>query len=184
MRFAAIAKCLHQWPLAWLCKTLEVTRGGFYAWAKRPECERSRVDTQLTAAIRTSFAESDQTYGSPRVFKELKLGRGMKIGEKRVARLMRRAGLVSIYAPKRLSTLVQWNPVCFGGVDLPTWDARCCAGRGKPVRVAGVVIGGRHEQPAGVLDARCGDPSQDRVLSCAFGGCDRVLDDIAGAGVQ
>jgi hypothetical protein len=35
-----------------------VTRGGFYAWLKRPESVRSQRDTQLTAAIRTSFAES------------------------------------------------------------------------------------------------------------------------------
>jgi putative transposase len=43
------------------------------------------------------------------VFKELKLGRGMRIGEKRIARLMRGAGLVSIYAPKRLSTTKRAN---------------------------------------------------------------------------
>ena len=71
MRFAAIAKCQHLWPLAWLCKTLEVARGGFYAWIKRPESERARVDTQLTAAIRTSFAESDLTYGARRVRRDL-----------------------------------------------------------------------------------------------------------------
>jgi hypothetical protein len=92
MRFAAIAKCLHQWPLAWLCKTLEVIRGGFYAWAKRPECERSRVDTQLTASIRTSFAESDQTYGARRVRRDLR-DWGHRCGVHRVERLMRKARL-------------------------------------------------------------------------------------------
>jgi hypothetical protein len=45
----------------------------------------------LTEQIRQIFEESEQTYGSPRIFKELKLGRGMAIGEKRVARLMRQS---------------------------------------------------------------------------------------------
>jgi putative transposase len=59
------------------------------------------ADWLLTEQIRQIFEESEQTYGSPRIFKELKLGRGMAIGEKRVARLMRQAGLVSIHAKKR-----------------------------------------------------------------------------------
>ena len=92
VRFAAIAKCQHLWPLAWLCKTLEVTRGGFYAWIKRPESERDRVDTQLTAAIRTSFAESDQTYGARRVRRDLR-DWGHPCGVHRIERLMRKARL-------------------------------------------------------------------------------------------
>jgi len=91
-------------PVSRLCRTLGVTRSGYYDWQQQPLSDRALADWLLTEQIRGIFAESEQTYGSPRVFKELKLGRGMKIGEKRVARLMRRAGLVSIYAPKRLST--------------------------------------------------------------------------------
>ena len=94
MRFAAIAKCLHLWPLAWLCRTLGVTRGGFYAWAKRPESERARLDTKLTAAIRTSFAESDRTYGARRVRRDLR-DWGHRCGMHRIERLMRVAGLVA-----------------------------------------------------------------------------------------
>ena len=71
MRFAVIAKCRGIWPLRWLCETLEVTRNGFYARVKRPESERARIDTQLTAAIRASFAESDKTYGARRVHDDL-----------------------------------------------------------------------------------------------------------------
>ncbi len=55
----------------------------------------------MTEQVGTIFAESEQSYGSSRVCKELKLGRGLAIGEKRVARLMRQAGLRSIYAKKR-----------------------------------------------------------------------------------
>ncbi|MCZ2154155.1 MAG: IS3 family transposase, partial [Bryobacterales bacterium] len=72
MRFAVIAKHRGIWPLAWLCATLQVTRGGFYAWLKRPESARAQRDTQLTVAIRTSFAESDRTYGTRRVRRDLR----------------------------------------------------------------------------------------------------------------
>ena len=84
-----------------LCRTLGVTRSGYYDWQRQPLSDRALADWLLTEQIRGIFAESEQTYGSPRIFKELKLGRGQKIGEKRVARLMRQAGLVSIYAKKR-----------------------------------------------------------------------------------
>ena len=84
-----------------LCRTLGVTRSGFYDWQRQPLSDRALADWLLTEQIRGVFDESEQTYGSPRVFKELKLGRGLAIGEKRVARLMRQAGLVSVYAKKR-----------------------------------------------------------------------------------
>jgi putative transposase len=94
-----------------LCRTLGVTRSGFYDWQRQPLSDRALADWLLTEQIRSIFVESEQTYGSPRVFKELKLGRGLKIGEKRVARLMRQAGLVSICAKKRKgSTTRQKEP--------------------------------------------------------------------------
>jgi putative transposase len=101
VRFAVIAKCRGIWPLRWLCATLGVTRGGFYAWLERPESERARVDTQLTAAIRTSFAESDRTYGARRVHDDLR-DWGHRCGIHRVERLMRRAKLVARPRRRRL----------------------------------------------------------------------------------
>jgi putative transposase len=86
------------WPLAWLCKTLEVTRGGYYAWLKRPESERAVMDAKLTAAIRVSFAESDRTYGARRVRRDLR-DWGHPCGIHRVGRLMRVARLEA--RPKR-----------------------------------------------------------------------------------
>lgn len=91
-------------PVSRLCRALGVTRSGFYEWRRQPLSDRAIADWALTEQIRGIFADSDQTYGSPRVFKELKLGHGMRVSEKRVARLMRQAGLVSVYAPKRLAT--------------------------------------------------------------------------------
>jgi putative transposase len=88
-------------PVSRLCRTLGVTRSGFYDWQRQPLSDRALADWLLTEQIRGVFEESEQTYGSPRVHKELKLGRGLAIGEKRVARLMRQAGLRSIHAKKR-----------------------------------------------------------------------------------
>ncbi len=88
-------------PVSRLCRTLGVTRSGFYDWQRQPLSDRALADWLLTEQIRRIFDESEQTYGSPRMFKELKLGQGHKIGEKRVARLMRQAGLVSIHVKKR-----------------------------------------------------------------------------------
>ena len=88
-------------PVSRLCRALGVTRSGFYDWQRQPLSDRALADWLLTEQIRHVFAESKQSYGSPRIYRELKLGRGIAIGEKRVARLMRQAGLVSIYSNKR-----------------------------------------------------------------------------------
>ena len=101
MRFAVIARHRGTWPLSWLCATLQVTRGGFYAWLKRPESVRAQRDTQLTAVIRTSFAESDRTYGARRVRRDLR-DWGHPCGLHRIERLMRRAQLVARPRRRRL----------------------------------------------------------------------------------
>jgi putative transposase len=101
VRFAAIAKCRHLWPLAWLCKTLQVTRGGFYAWVNRPLSERAQLDAQLTASIRTSFVESDRTYGARRVRRDLR-DWGYRCGVRRIGRLMRCARLEARPRRRRL----------------------------------------------------------------------------------
>ena len=77
-----------------MCKTLEVSRSGFYAWLGRIESDRAREDRRLTALIRGIFAESRGTYGVPRVHRMLRR-RGVHCGRERIARLMRAAGLRS-----------------------------------------------------------------------------------------
>lgn len=71
-----------------MCKVLEVSRSGFYAWLGREESGRAREDRRLTALIRGIFDESRKTYGAPRVHRELQR-RGVQCGENRVARLMK-----------------------------------------------------------------------------------------------
>ena len=78
-----------------MCKTLEVSRSGFYAWLGREESVRAREDYRLTVLIRGIHDESGGVYGSPRVHQEL-VRRGVVCGLNRVERLMRAAGLRSI----------------------------------------------------------------------------------------
>lgn len=83
-------------PVSRMCRTLGVSRSGYYQWKASPVSDHAIADAVLTETIREVFAESDTTYGSPRVHAELRLGRGIRIAEKRVARLMRQAGLVGV----------------------------------------------------------------------------------------
>ena len=71
-----------------MCKTLGVSESGYHAWCRRPISNRARQDAELTERIRKVYAISDCTYGSPRIHAELR-DEGIRIGRKRVARLMR-----------------------------------------------------------------------------------------------
>jgi len=84
---------------------LRVARSGYYAWAGRGVSTRAQADEALTAQIATIHARSRRTYGAPRVQAELRTG-GVCCTRKRVARLMRAAGLVDCYRRRRTRTTV------------------------------------------------------------------------------
>jgi len=92
VRFAFIATEKAWYPVALMCRVLQVSRSGYYAWCKRPAAERVGKDQRLTLEVAAIHAESRGRYGSPRVHAELR-ERGQRIARKRVARLMRAAGL-------------------------------------------------------------------------------------------
>ena len=75
-----------------MCRALGVSPGGFYARRKRPPSARARADAELSAQIAAIHRRSRSTYGAPRIHAELK-EQGLRVGCKRVARLMRAAGL-------------------------------------------------------------------------------------------
>ena len=66
MRFAFIAVEKAACPLRLLCRTLQVSRAGFYAWQGRPRAARAQADARLGLEIAAIQAESRQRYGSPR----------------------------------------------------------------------------------------------------------------------
>jgi transposase InsO family protein len=82
-----------------MCRVLTVAPSGFYAWRTRGPSARAVADAQVLEAVRVAHAESDGTYGAPRVHRELR-GDGQRVGKKRIARLMRHAGLWG-RAPRR-----------------------------------------------------------------------------------
>ncbi|MEU0568872.1 IS3 family transposase [Nonomuraea sp. NPDC005983] len=79
--------------LAWV---LGVSRQGCYAWAKRGASTRARRGAELTEKIHRHHAASDEVYGAPRIHADLREIDGEKVGRKRVARLMRAAGLAGV----------------------------------------------------------------------------------------
>ncbi len=77
-----------------LCRCLEVTRSGFYAWQGRAESTRARDDRRLKVLVQASFDESKQRYGSPRIHEDL-IEQDEQVSRKRVIRLMQADGLVA-----------------------------------------------------------------------------------------
>jgi putative transposase len=75
-----------------MCRILAVSASGYYAWRQRPPSARARADAELTAHIRAIHPYSRETYGALRIHEEL-LAANIHVGRKRVARLMKAAGL-------------------------------------------------------------------------------------------
>jgi hypothetical protein len=82
-----------RFPIAFMCRRLGVSVSGYYAWRTRPRSARAVADARLSTTIRLIHAGSRGTYGAPRMHAELAHDHGVRCGRKRVARLMRIAGL-------------------------------------------------------------------------------------------
>ncbi len=80
-------------PVSVMARVLGVSKAGYYAWLRRPASSHAQADAALLKRIRTVHAISRETYGAPRVHAELQAD-GERHGRKRIARLMRDAGLV------------------------------------------------------------------------------------------
>ncbi|MGQ0641249.1 MAG: IS3 family transposase, partial [Gemmatimonadaceae bacterium] len=92
MRFVFIRAHERIWHITTMCRVLEVSKAGYYAWRARPLCDRVKEDRILHQRIRQIQQEVKGRYGSPRVRMELK-ALGIPCSRKRVARLMREHGL-------------------------------------------------------------------------------------------
>jgi putative transposase len=86
-----------------MCRVLEISPSGFYAWRDRPLSARAKRDVEVSALIERAHTESRCTYGVPRLHAELR-ALGVRVGRKRVARLMGIAGLVGVSRRKRVFT--------------------------------------------------------------------------------
>ena len=93
MKYACITRHVDAFPVRLMCRVLEVSAAGYYAWRKRSPSAHTIADERLLLNVRIAYDASDGRYGAPRVHRELK-DQGLRVGPKRVARLMRTAGLV------------------------------------------------------------------------------------------
>ncbi len=100
MKYAFIRQHASEYPVATACRVLGVSRSGYHAALFRPESERAHADRTLTALIARAHATSRRSYGAPRLHEELR-AQGVRVGRKRVARLMRQAGLRGAFHPRK-----------------------------------------------------------------------------------
>jgi putative transposase len=99
-----------------MCEVLGVSPSGFWAWQGRGPSPRSVADAELTGRIAEAHARSRGTYGAPRVHAEL-AATGIACGRKRVARLMRAAGIAGIHRRRYHATTVR-DPGASPAADL------------------------------------------------------------------
>jgi putative transposase len=88
MRFQFIKDHQDEFPVSRMCQELEVSPSGYYAWRHRPPSAREMANHELFNKIEAVYNDSDGTYGSPRIYHELK-AQGVSCSENRVARLMK-----------------------------------------------------------------------------------------------
>lgn len=94
MRFSFIRTEKATYPVTVLCRVLEVSRSGYYAFEKHLPSTRDNSDRELAVEIRAVHKRSRQRYGSPRIHRELRR-RNLRVGRKRVVRLMRAEGIMA-----------------------------------------------------------------------------------------
>jgi putative transposase len=104
-RLIAAEKAHH--PISLLCRVLGVSRSGFHAWERRPPSERQLADAWLLKQIRDIHQANRNVYGSPRIHADLRLDRGIRVGRKRVERLMREADITGLVKKKKGRTTIR-----------------------------------------------------------------------------
>lgn len=96
MKYQFVSAHVHDYPVVAMCRVLEVAQSGYYAWKKRQPSARQQEDERLSGLIQQAFTRGRAVYGSPRVHAVLQR-QGICCSRKRVARLMRHAGLVAAH---------------------------------------------------------------------------------------
>jgi putative transposase len=115
--FALIDAEKADFPISFMCRHLGVSKSGYYAWRDRRPSQRAVADAELTNTICAIHERSRGTYGAPRVHAELRLDHHIACGRKRVARLMRTAGLEGIHRRRRQG-LTRRDPTASPSDDL------------------------------------------------------------------
>ena len=106
MNFEFVQECRDQFSVDRMCRALDVSRSGYYAWKSRPACDREQENKLLAFHIKAIHNETDATYGTPRITKELKEA-GISCSKNRVARIKQEIGLRAIGAPRKFRCTTQ-----------------------------------------------------------------------------
>ena len=110
MKYACIARHRGEYPVRLMCRVLHVAPAGFYAAQRRAPSRRAREDAVLRLSVRARHAESDGTYGAPRIYRALRpllAAQGVTCGRHRVARLLRLEGCQGVATRRyRVTTTV------------------------------------------------------------------------------
>ena len=104
-------------PIATMCRVLGVSESGYYSWRTRAPSARAQRDAVLLPQLRAFHARSDESYGAPRLLHDLR-DVGERVGQKRIARLMREAQLVGVSKVKGPPRPKRETPECPPAPDL------------------------------------------------------------------
>jgi len=107
---------LGRYPVATACRVLGVSPSGYYAWLVRPPSDRELTDEWLLSKIKEAHRASHETYGAPRILHDLR-EEGIHVGKKRIARLMRKAGIQGVSRRRGFKT-TQKDPKASPADDL------------------------------------------------------------------
>ncbi|MCK8826569.1 IS3 family transposase [Natroniella acetigena] len=99
MKYGFIREHRNEFPITRMCQVLGVSRSGYYSWLNRKPSKRKQENYKLKLRIAQIYSESRGSYGSPRIYKQLKK-EGFKCNKKRIERLMRVLGLKAIQKRK------------------------------------------------------------------------------------
>jgi putative transposase len=105
--YSFIAAEKTNFPVAVMCRVFGVSRTGFHNWQLRAPSDRALTDAWLTDKIRQIHQASRGVYGAPRIHAELRLEHDIRVGRKRVARLMKAAGIAGVRPRKRFKTTIR-----------------------------------------------------------------------------
>ena len=160
MRFQIIDRAKKEFPVHRLCRVLGVSQSGYFAWKDRPASRRQRDDMVMLAHVRSAFALSNGTYGSPRMTRELQ-DDGFAIGRRRTARLMRENVEVLMDRTSEDAEHAARDAIARAepGVELRRLRVRSAAGRHFVDAVVGVppdsALGEGHAIADSIEDAIC-----------------------------
>ena len=100
MNFHLVEENRDRFSVTHMCKTLGISKSGYYAWKSRPVSQREQENQVLALHIKAIHRETDQTYGTPRITEELNEA-GIVCSASRIARIKQKMGLKAIGTPRK-----------------------------------------------------------------------------------